>query len=43
MTYDLEFEKLLIMLKDQYHSMFDKRKLKQMMMNYNEQNDDEDS
>lgn len=28
MTFDLEFEKLLIMLKGQYHSLFDKRKLK---------------
>lgn len=28
MTFDLEFEKLLLMLKAQYHSLFDKRKLK---------------
>ena len=28
MTFDLEFEKLLLMLKDQYHSLFDKRRLK---------------
>jgi hypothetical protein len=28
MTFDLEFEKLLIMIKGQYHSLFDKRKLK---------------
>ena len=24
MSYDLEFEKLIIMLKDQYHSLFEK-------------------
>lgn len=43
MSYDLEFEKLLIMLKEQYHSLFDKQRLKMMMRPHNENNDDSES
>lgn len=43
MSYDLEFEKLLIMLKDQYHSLFDKQRLKMMIRPQNENNDDSES
>lgn len=43
MTFDLEFEKLLIMLKDQYHGMFDKRNLKIMRQNQMGHQDESES
>lgn len=44
MSYDLEFEKLIIMLKNQYHSLFEKRKLKLInRQNQNYHNEDSDS
>ena len=43
MTFDLEFEKLLLMLKGQYHSLFDKRKLQMMEENNEEQESDSES
>jgi len=42
MSFDLEFEKLLLMLKDEYHSLFDKRKLKIKRQEINEENYDQD-